>query len=123
MSKEIEVVIESSNPVADPVQMNRVKYDDVSNKPRINGVELVGDKSTADLKIDVDTSKFATKDELSGKADKTDIPDVSGKADKSEIPDVSNFATKDEIPDVSQFVTQETVETMIGDIESALAEV
>ena len=39
-------------------------YNSLANKPKINGVELVGDLSTADLKIDIDTSKYATKEDL-----------------------------------------------------------
>ena len=39
-------------------------YNSLTNKPKINGVELVGDLSTADLKIDIDTSKYATKEDL-----------------------------------------------------------
>lgn len=64
MSNEIKIKIESTSPVADPVNLKTVKYDNLTGKPKINGVELVGDKSTADLKIDVDTSKFATKEDL-----------------------------------------------------------
>lgn len=76
MSNEIKVRVESTSPIADPVQLKTVKYDNLTSKPKINGVELVGDKSTADLKIEVDTSKFATKEELAGKADISDIPDA-----------------------------------------------
>lgn len=40
-------------------------YTQLVNKPRINGVELEGDKSTTDLNIDIpDVSNLATKDEL-----------------------------------------------------------
>ncbi len=76
MSNEIKVRIESSSPFVKETQLKTVKYDNLSGKPKINGVELVGDKSTADLKIEVDTSKFATKEELAGKADISDIPDA-----------------------------------------------
>ena len=60
---------------------------------------------------EIDLSGYATKDELSLKADKTTVDTISGdvstlktnvenKADKSEIPDISNLASKDEIPTV-----------------------
>lgn len=64
MSNEIKIKIESTSPVADPVHLKTVKYDNLTGKPKINGVELVGDKSTADLKIEVDTSEFPTRDEF-----------------------------------------------------------
>ena len=70
-------------------------YVDLKDKPQINGVELVGNKTTADLKIDVDTSNLATKEELKEVEDK--------------IPDVDNLATKDEIP---------TVPTKVSDLEN-----
>ena len=87
----------------------------ISNKPKVNGVELVGNKTTKELGIDVDTSKLATKEEVLLKVDKSEIPtevselindagyltehqDISGKADKEDT------YTKEEvdvlIPDV-----------------------
>lgn len=104
VTKQIQITVESTSPVADPVQMNRVKYDDVSNKPKINGVELVGDKSSADLKL---AGTVKTDNTLTGDGDKEPLAvnteviatkeDLEGKADKSDIPDVSGFATKDEL--------------------------
>lgn len=94
MSNEIKVRIETSSPVADPVQLRTVKYDNLTGKPKINGVELEGDKSTADLGIDIDTSKFATKEDLADKADKADIPDVSEFATKDDLNKVANVKMK-----------------------------
>ena len=87
MNNEIEINIESNTQQVIDVDVKEiVDYVDLKNKPKINGVELVGDKTTEDLGIDIDTSKYATKEELSGKADKADtytkaevdglIPDV-----------------------------------------------
>lgn len=63
-------------------------YPSLSAKPKINGVELVGDKSAAEF----------------GLAEKSDIPDTSGLASKSEIPakmsqlvNDSGFATRSDI--------------------------
>ena len=63
-------------------------YPSLSAKPRINGVELVGDKAAAEF----------------GLAEKSDIPDTSGLASKSEIPaktsqlvNDSGFATRSDI--------------------------
>lgn len=65
-----------------------IDYTDLANKPKINGVELVGDKSAAAF----------------GLAEKSDIPDTSGLASKSEIPaktsqlvNDSGFATRTDI--------------------------
>ena len=98
MSNEIKVIIEQNRAISESVQIQTFNYDNVKNKPSINGVELVGDKTGADLGIEIDTSKFPTREELDKKADKTEIPDVSDFALKSEIPDVSDFALKREIP-------------------------
>ena len=100
MSKEITVEIQTSRAYSSSVNMETVKYDNVTNKPKINGVELVGDKSTADLKIEVDTTKFATKEEVAKKQDK------------------GNYATKDEIPDVSGLPTREEIPTAVSQLEN-----
>lgn len=89
-------------------------YRRLNNKPSINNVELLGNKSLEDLGIDQDFVKdnnyvhtdnnYTTteKNKLAGlnNYDDTEIKqDISNlqtnKADKTEIPDVSNFITKD----------------------------
>lgn len=66
-------------------------YERLKNLPSINGVELKGDLSTEDLKIELpDTSNFATKEDLETKADKSEIPDVSEFATKSDLPIETN---------------------------------
>lgn len=60
-------------------------YEELDNKPSINGVELVGNKTNADLGIEVDTSKFPTREELDDKQDKGDY------ALKEEIPDLTDY--------------------------------
>ena len=89
-------------------------YEPLINKPKINNVELIGNKSLSDLGIDQDfvkdnnyvhtdnnyTTTEKTKLESLENYDdtqvKSDIQDLqTNKADKSEIPDVSSFITKD----------------------------
>lgn len=139
---EVDVVLDTETPVVDVEVANRAGG---INKI-VHDETLVGDgvKEPLAVNLDIipDVSGFATKDDLAGKADKSDIPDTSafatkddlaGKADKSEIPtvptkvsafendagyltehqDISGKADKTEIPDVSGFVSQSTVETMI----------
>ena len=60
-------------------------YEDLTNKPSINGVELVGNKTTADLGIEIDTSNFITKDELESKGYLTEHQDISRLASKEEV--------------------------------------
>lgn len=101
-------------------------YNNLTNKPQINSVELSGNKTLAELgiqaagnyalKSDIPTkvselqndSQFVTEtaltDGLSPKADKTYVDEqlatkqpVGDYALKSEIPDVSGFATKEEV--------------------------
>lgn len=98
-------------------------YQDLDNKPSINGVELVGNKTTADLGIEVDTSKFPTREELEEKADKTEIPDVSGFATKEELDskqDKGDYALRSDIPDLTIYVLREELNTLVGDINTVL---
>lgn len=101
-------------------------YDDLRNKPSVEGVELVGDKSLNDLHGYTQT-QIDTK--LSAKADKSEIPSLNGyateawvgsqnyasedefytkgwtdnlladKADKSEIPSLDGYATQQWVTD------------------------
>ena len=102
-----------------------------------------------------DTSEFATKEDLAGKADTTAVPtktsqltndsgfitgipseyvteteltnkgyltehqDISGKADKSDIPDVSGFATKDDVDAKQDKLTAGDGITIEGNVISA----
>lgn len=79
----------------EPPTVTNTDYDKLENKPSINGVELVGDKTTEDLGIDIDTSHLATKEEVQeGLEEKQDKGDY---ALKSELPDISDLATKEEV--------------------------
>lgn len=60
-------------------------YNELENKPSINGVELVGNKTTADLGIEVDTSNLVTKDELESKGYLTEHQDISHLATKEDV--------------------------------------
>lgn len=104
MSNEIKVIIEQNRAISERVQIQTFNYDKVKNKPSINGVELIGDKTGADLGIEIDTSKFPTREELDKKADKTEIPDVSNFALKREIPTKTS-----QLENNSDFVNSEYV--------------
>lgn len=123
----VDVVSENINiPVDLSTQIGTFNYNELENKPKINGVQLQGDLTPADLglnKIEVDTSNLATKEELArGLENKQDKGDY---ALKSEIPDVTNYATqtqlneglatkqekgnyalKSEIPNLSNYATK-----------------
>ena len=105
-------------------------YEVLDNKPSINGIELIGEKSLDDLGIqpkgdyalksdipdipDVDLTNLATKDELEeGLETKQPKGDY---ALSSDIPDVSNLATKDEIP---TYIAGENITIENGVISSA----
>lgn len=94
---EVDVVLDTETPVVDVEVANRAGG---INKI-VHDETLVGDGVKEPLAVNPDiipdVSGFATKDDLAGKADKSDIPDTSafatkddlaGKADKSEIPTV-----------------------------------
>lgn len=78
--------------------------------------------ATAQKTADEAKSAAATaQDTASGKADKSEIPDVSNFATKDEIPDVpdiSGKADKSEIPDVSGFASQSALDDALSRIEA-----
>lgn len=75
-----DIIIDLEEPKSEEIEIDIIEVVDyvtgVSNKPAVNGVVLEGNKTTEDLGINVDTSHLATKEELSEKADKNEIPDV-----------------------------------------------
>lgn len=79
-------------------------YNKLRNKPTINGVEVVGELTSEDLNIKIpDTSGFATKEELSGKADKSEIPTKTSQLMNdsefiTELPSLEGYALKSDIP-------------------------
>lgn len=92
-------------------------YDDLANKPKINGVTLEGNKTSAELGIEVDTSDFYTKSESDNRFQPkgnyqpagnylTSIP--SEYVTESELNTTltnKNYATKSEIPTVPSNVS------------------
>lgn len=49
------------------IEVNIPNYDDLENKPSINGVVLEGNKTASELGIEVDTTNFYTKGQADGK--------------------------------------------------------
>ena len=83
-----------------------LNYLDLENKPKINGVILSWDKTSADLNIEApDMSDYYTKQEtneaLNLKANTSDVYNRNNTYTKQEvndlIPDTTNFATKQEL--------------------------
>lgn len=109
-------------------------YTELTNKPKINNVELVGNKTTSDLGIVIpDVSNFITKDvndltyytktsSLSAVAtsgnyndlsNKPTIPDISGKLDTSKVKNTTS-TTAGDVYDVTY------INSTLGDIETLL---
>ena len=102
-------------------------YEELTNKPSINGVELVGNKTTTDLGIEFDTSNLATKDEIPTKTSQLENDsgfikhgDIPSESDPVYTKDKPNIALKSEIPDVSGFATKEELNSALGDIDTVL---
>ena len=111
-------------------------WDDIQNKPdlatkddiitefkTINGQEITG-TGNIEISSDVDTSNFATKDDVNNLSNdiannyalKTEIPSLDGYAKTEDIPNISNLATKDEIITEFKTINGETI-TGTGNIE------
>ena len=98
-------------------------YEDLSNKPSINGHTLEGDSSTADLQLDYDDllNKPVIPD-MSGYYDKTETDALL--ADKANTADLATVATtgdyddlinKPVIPDVSNYYTKSETNSLLAD--------
>ena len=90
-------------------------YNDLDNKPRINGVELSGDKSAEELGIFVDTTNFYTKSQSDDKFQVkgnylTEIP--SEYATKSYVDDAVNNIDVD----TTNFYTKEEVNELLANV-------
>ncbi len=97
---EVDVILDAESPEVDVEVANRIVTE---IKPVLHDNTINGDG--IDTPMGVNTEVIATKEDLTGKADKTDIPDVSGFATKE---DISEFATQDALND---FVTREEYQT------------
>ena len=93
-------------------------YNDLANKPQINGNTLEGNKTPEQLGISIpDMANYYNKSEtntlLDGKANVSDLPDMNnyydksetdnlldGKADVSDLPDMNNYYDKSETDDL-----------------------
>lgn len=92
-------------------------YNKLRNKPTINGVEVVGELTSKDLGIkEVDVSGFATKEELLGKADKSEIPTVPTKLSAfendvgylKEHQSLDDYALKSQLPTKTSQLTNDS---------------
>ena len=72
-------------------------YNELENKPSINGVELFGDLTTDDLgikvNVDIDTSQFATKDEIPTKT--SELENDSKFVDETLLGQTGEFLVKE----------------------------
>ena len=89
-------------------------YMHLENKPQINGVELIGNKSAKELGIEV-PKKTSDLDNDSGFITKKDLPSVPTKT--SQLTNDSGYITKDDLPnieipdvDLSGYATKEYVD-------------
>lgn len=87
-------------------------YNELYNKPSINGIELIGNLTNEDLGLNTTPENVVTKEELetalANKQDKGDY--LTEETDPIYTADKPNIALKSEIPDVSNFVTSNDFE-------------
>ena len=103
----VDVVSENINiPVDLSTQIGTFNYNELENKPSINGVELIGNKTTSDLGIEVDTSNFALKSELPTKTSQleNDSEFVDTKQVQQMLADLPKFSISivDSLPETGQ---------------------
>ena len=103
----VDVVSENINiPIDLSTQIGTFNYNELENKPKINGVELTGNKTTSDLGIEVDTSNFALKSELPTKTSQleNDSEFVDTKQVQQMLADLPKFSISivDSLPETGQ---------------------
>ena len=111
----------------------RFDYNGLANKPRINNVELVGDRTQADLDISIDTtvtrelSSFRqrigdTEDALLQKVSTADLTTrLADYAKSADLPDVSALATKQELSrGLAEKVTTKDFNTALTQLNTSI---
>jgi hypothetical protein len=93
------IEIDENNVISTKVNGGTTDYKQLANKPKINGIELIGNKTTDELGIVIPT-KLSELENDKGYIDKTAL---------------NNYYTKDEIDGIV-----ENIEETIGDIETVL---
>lgn len=100
--------------ISEKIPIYSKDYNKMFNKPKINDVELEGNKTLEDLGIDQDFVKdenYVHTDNNYSNDDKSKLAELENYDDtevKEDINDLKlNKADKNEIPDVSQFITKE----------------
>lgn len=117
-------------------------YNSLANKPKINGVELVGDKTTEELGIVLEDEVYVGDEEPTGDEviwidTAEEMPQIPTKtselqndsgfiteipedyAKKSDIPAVDEFITKG-VDDLTNYYDKEYIDGVLGDIETLL---
>lgn len=108
-------------------------YNGLSNKPRINNVELVGDRTQADLDISIDTTvtrELSSFRQRIGDAENTLLQKVSTAdlttrladyAKSADLPDVSALATKQELSrGLAEKVTTKDFNTALTQLNTSI---
>lgn len=120
MSNEINMNINTNDTINFDIQRSSstgtTNYEQLTNKPKINNVELVGNKTTSDLGIVIPEIPTNVSAFTNDAGYLTQHQDISGKLDTSKVKSTYSTTTGD-VYDVSY------INTMIGDIETLLSEV
>lgn len=101
-------------------------YRQLSNKPTINNIKLNGDLTAKDLGLQPE-GDYASSDDIPKNVSElnndagylTEHQDLKDYALKTEIPDTSSFITK-EVSDLSNYYNKNSIDEMIGNIETLL---
>lgn len=119
MFQELEgTLINTAELIAEQTS-DEFNYNDFDHKPQINGVELIGNKTSEDLGIDIPT-KTSELENDSGFITEADVPTKT-----SELQNDSGFITSADVPtktsdleNDSGFITAEDVPTKTSELEN-----
>lgn len=134
--EEIEIVLETENNQEQEITLfsenisyagGTSNYLDLENKPSINGVELIGNKTTEDLGIEAGKEVYIGNEEPTGEEtiwiDTNETPDTIP-TKTSQLENDSKFITNEALSEYSttkeiqQMISKIDIPTRIGDLEN-----
>lgn len=91
-----------------------IDYNVITNKPRINGVELVGNKTQADINVQIDSETQTALNTLGGRVSVVE-EDLTETVTTEELDtELQPYAKTTDLPDMTGYYTKQQVDTSLG---------
>lgn len=91
-----------------------IDYNVITNKPSINGVELVGNKTQADINVQIDSETQTALNTLGGRVSVVE-EDLTETVTTEELDtELQSYAKTTDLPDMTGYYTKQQVDTSLG---------